>query len=274
MHSKTIKTIGAAFALLSAAVVPVARAAMNYTQTVENTPGLLAYYQFSNSTSSSVNGYTGTLTTGASIDVAGSGPVLADDPTNQALSLNGTNGNELQSSLSGGISSSGSILAWVNLAELPSVAGRFFYIAGESADGDDFDLQIQNDDNLYFYTEAGAHVNIPLSAADVGQWIFVAATFTANSDRSLYINGSLVASNTPGGHSDSGSTFTIGYSNVFGGRAFDGDLDEVAVYNTDLTAAQISDIYASAGTAAPEPTSIGIAGIGAVALLRRRRRSV
>src|ERR1700744_2274317 len=105
-----------------------ANAALTYTQAVESTPGLLAYYQFSGNTNSSVNGFTGTLTTGASIDAPGSGPALGDDPTNHALALNGTSGNKLKSSLSSGVSTAGTILAWINLAQLPSAAGRFFYV--------------------------------------------------------------------------------------------------------------------------------------------------
>jgi MYXO-CTERM domain-containing protein len=267
---KTVCLLGTV-ALVSTIGVSRARAALDYTQTVENTPGLLAYYQFSGTTSSSVNGYTGTLTSGASIDVAGSGPALADDPANQALNLNGTSGNELQSSLTSGVSTSGTILAWVNLAQLPSSAGRFFYVAGESAVGDDFDLQIQNDNKIYFYTDSGGNVSsAPLTAANVGQWLFIAATFTANNDRNLYINGVQVGSDTPGAHGDSMNPFTIGYSNVFGGRAFDGDIDEVAFYNTDLSASQISMIAASEGTPAPEPASLGVLGIAALALLQRR----
>jgi hypothetical protein len=249
-------------------------AASDYTQTVESTPGLLAYYQFSGNTNSSVNGQTGTLTSGASIDVSGSGPTLADDPTNQAIKFDGTSGNELQSSLSSGVSTSGSIVAWINLAELPSTPNRFFYIAGESAGGDDFDLQVQNDNNIYFYTDSGGSVktSTPLTSGAVGNWIFVAGTFTANTDRTLYVNGVSVDSNTPGNHVDSGNPFTIGYSNVFGGRSFQGDVDEVAFYNTDLSATQIAAIYNSA-LVAPEPTSLGLIGVAALGMLSGRRRT-
>lgn len=259
------------------AAVPSARAQFVYANTVTAQPGLLAYYQFAGTTNSSVGGYTGTLTTGATIDVIGSGAGLAGDPNNQALNLNGTSGNELQSSLTGGVSTAGSILAWVNLAQLPSAAGRIFYVAGQSAVADDFDLQIQTDNKLYFYTDSGGSVSSPtaLTAADLGTWIFVAATFTAGGDRNLYINGSLVGTNTPGGHSDSGNAFTIGYSNVFGGRAFNGDIAQVAFFNTDLSAAQIASIDAAAFTAIPEPPSIALMGVGLLVLIaQHRRRSI
>ncbi len=263
-----------AFAVLSAAAVPSARAQFIYANTVEAQPGLLAYYQFAGTTNSSVGGYTGTLTTGASIDVIGSGPALTGDPNNQALNFNGTSGNELQSSLSSGVSTAGSILAWVNLAQLPSTAGRIFYVAGTSAVADDFDLQIQTDNKLYFYTDSGGSVSSPtaLTAADLGTWIFVAATFTASGDRNLYINGTLVNSNVPGSHYDSASPFTVGYSNVFGGRAFNGDIGQVAFFNTDLSASQIAAIDGAAFTAIPEPPGIVLVGVGLVVLAAWRRR--
>jgi hypothetical protein len=191
---------------------------------------------------------------------------LAGDPANQALNFNGTTGNDLQSSLTNGVATSGSILAWVNLAALPSAAGRTFYIAGQSAYADDFDLQIQPDNKVYFYTDSGGSVSTPaaLTSADLGTWIFVAATFTANGDRNLYINGTLVGSNTPGGHYDSGNAFTIGYSNVFGGRAFTGDIAQVAFFGTDLSASQIAAINTAAFSSVPEPSTGALlaAGLG------------
>ncbi len=274
MNSRRRLSFAVVFAVLSAAAGPTARAQFMYANTVQTQPGLLAYYQFAGTTNSSVNGYTGTLTTGASIDIIGSGPALAGDPNNQALNFNGTSGNELQSSLSNGVSTAGSILAWVNLAQLPSTAGRIFYLAGQSAVGNDFDLQIQTDNKIYFYTDSGGSVSSPtaLTAADLGTWMFVAATFTASGDRNLYINGTLVNSNVPGGHYDSGSAFTIGYSNVFGGRAFNGDIAQVAFFNTDLSAAQIAAIDTAAFTAIPEPPGIALLGVGLLVFVAQPRR--
>jgi hypothetical protein len=51
-----------------------------------------------------------------------------------------------------------SIMAWVNLATLPSQARRFFYLAGESQAGNDLDVQFENDNALKFYTAAGGHL--------------------------------------------------------------------------------------------------------------------
>jgi hypothetical protein len=39
------------------------------------------------------------------------------------------------------------------------------------------------------------------------------------------------------------SQFTIGASTVFGGRFFDGSIDEVALWNRSLSAAEVAAIY-------------------------------
>ena len=242
--TQTLQVADSVTSSISGASAPIAvgNPSNAFSQAVEAQGGLLAYYEFAGTTNSTVNGYTGSLTYGASLGGAGSGAPVGSGASGSALVLSGQGGNELLSSLSSGVSGAGTILAWVNLAALPSVAGRIFYVAGESKYADDFDLQIQEDNNIYFFTEAGASVasTTPLTAADLDTWIFIAATFTANNDRNLYVNGALVATNVPGGHTDSGNPFTIGYSNVFPGRSFDGSISNVAFYNTDRSAAQIA----------------------------------
>ncbi|HEY0778224.1 MAG TPA: PEP-CTERM sorting domain-containing protein, partial [Gemmatirosa sp.] len=79
--------------------------------------------------------------------------------------------------------------------------------------------------------------------------------------------------------------FYIGQSNAFGGRYFDGAIADVAVFNTDLSAAQIDAIYASrlvatggggggGMTSTPEPSTWALLGVGLASLgLAARRRA-
>ena len=270
-------------ALLSAAVViGSASVRADYVSTVESF-NPVGYWRFTGTSgaNSAVNGYTGTFNGSAALGGAGSGPTLAGHPGNQDLNLtaNGSNTSPnpnswVTTSLTGQINQSGSMVAWINMAELPSTAGRYFYIAGQSQFGNDFDLQIQNDNLLYFYTDSGGSVVAPaaFTASNLNQWIFVAATFTANSSRDLYINGSLVANNTPGNHSlNTGNGFSMGESTVFGNRWFAGGIDEVAVYSSQLSSADIQQIYNSAAT--PEPAGLAMIAVGALTLLVRRHRT-
>jgi hypothetical protein len=220
---------------------------------VERTPGLLAYFPFTfaSQANSTVHGYTGVLVNRAAVGGPGSGPPVGDQnssalvlPNEQGATAYATAGGVRP--LMGRIGNSGSIVAWINLASLPSSQGRIFSIAGESAFGNDFDLQIDNsDDTLRFYTDNGGYTAAPaFTVENVGQWLFIAATFSAGRVRTLYINGVAVGGSTPGPHRLSPEApFYVGQSNVFPGRHFDGAISDVAVFNTDLTAAQVADLY-------------------------------
>lgn len=225
------------------------------------------------------NGYSSTYLNGATTTAPGTGVPLSGFPSNAALTLDGNNVTQdyVTTGLSGGISGTGSIVAWVNLAELPSTAGAYFYIAGESQVGNDFDLQFENDNKLYFYTGAGENTSYtPNPSSLVGQWNQIVVTYAggASGFRDIYWNGVLVSSFT--GSVDAASktsTFTIGYSPVFGGRDFDGNIDEVAVFGSALTSMQVSQLYSFASV--PEPHAWvmifwGCAAIGWVAMRRRR----
>jgi len=163
------------------------------------------------------------------------------------------------------------------LASLPS-PNSTYYIAGESQNGNDFDLQFQNDNRLYFYTDAGTSISYaPNTASMVGQWHMIAATFNATTNtQDIYWDGSLVSSGNVGSGTNKTGAFWIGNSSVFSNRWFNGGIDEVAVWNYDLSAAQVSSIYASASSStgtAPEPASWLLLGLGLPVMFWVRRRS-
>ena len=67
----------------------------------------------------------------------------------------------------------------------------------------------------------------------------------ANATRCLYLDGRLVASSTAAGHSINNTPLWIGNNRVFGPRLWQGRLDEVAVFNRALTAAEIATAYSA-----------------------------
>jgi|SRR5579883_766486 len=225
--------------------------ASTYEAAVTNTPNLLGYWRFdpmlsdtSYETNSWAGSYTGMLHGNAQIGAAGSGCPLPGEPNNHALLLDGTN-SYLSTSLTGGIINGGTVLAWVYLTAQPSTAGHFFQITSQAQSGNDFDLQIQTDNRLYFFTDNGSSTVYP-GPLPLNQWHFLAATFTANSTRCIYLDGQLVASSTAGSHSLNNNPFWIGNNFVFGPRMFQGRIDEVAVFSRALSASEVAYIYASA----------------------------
>lgn len=277
---------------LTLALSASASAQSSYPQAVLS-DGPQAYFRLGSVTEGSqVNGYTTTFNGHATVTAPGGGAPFAGEPGNVGAALDGTNGTDIYTSLvSSGASDpsatyAGTILAWVDISQLPSDAGRTFYIAGRSQFGNDLDLQIQNDNRLYFYTDSGSSISYALPTTGAGSvldnYIFIAATVDPTAQtRSLYVNGVQVATQSAytGDNSFKTSVFTIGESSVFGGRAFQGSIDEVALFNKSLSSDQIQSLYAAsfASAAAPEPSqyaafAIGLLGLGALVLKAKRRQ--
>ena len=250
--------------VMSVSVAAAAHGQAVFDTTVESTPGLLGYWNFTaaSTSNSAVNGYTGSFVGNAALAKRQAPPVTGTSSTSIALNLSGTPGGYLISDgskpLAGGIGATGSVIAWFKMEALPSTENRYFSIAGESQVGNDFDLQLENDDRLYFYTDSGSAVVSPtaFTSADVGKWFFVSATFTANGVRTLYINGKAVATNTAGNHSANTASFYIGESPVFTGRYFDGYISDAAIFNTSLTAKQVKAIWTSRKTPVGVPPAL------------------
>jgi Concanavalin A-like lectin/glucanases superfamily len=195
---------------------------------------------------------------GAPIGIAG----------NHYAKLNGTDA-YIATTQAGGIGTDASMMAWVNLASLPSAAGHFFYVMGESQFGNDLDVQFENDNQLKFYTAAGGHLTfVPDPSTLVDQWHMIVVTLdTPSHTRVIYWDGKVVATDKGGGQPGKTSAFTIGASTVFTGRWFHGGIDEVALWNRALRAAEVATIYAAAKTNATSSgaTSSGAASSGAAA---------
>jgi hypothetical protein len=93
------------------------------------------------------------------------------------------------------------------------------------------------------------------SGIDTTNWHHLVFTYkpsTSSNGLKIYIDGTNVASATSGGtvNAVTASTFTLGAS-VFGGgyppfgRYFDGLIDEVGVWNTELTSGNVTTLYNS-----------------------------
>ncbi len=250
----------AAFVVI-AAVGPVAlRAQTSFPAEVLSTHPI-AFYRLDSTSGQSQVGTTTYKLTG-SADIADSGaPVLTANGS--YLKLDGKTA-YITTTQFGGVGATASIMAWVNLAELPSKTGHFFYVAGESESGNDLDVQFETDNVLKFYTAAGGHLSYtPSPGSLIGQWHQIIVTLdTAAHTRVIYWDGKSVATDKGGGEAGKKNVFTIGESPVFTGRFFHGAIDEVALWNHALKPTEVAAIYAAAGaTASSAPASAPAAKI-------------
>jgi len=233
----------AAFVL---APIPQSAAGLGFVATVKSTHPI-AYYRLAATTGTSEVGTSTYKAVGGVSNVATASlcaPISV--PNNQCTLFDGATA-YFDTSQVGGIRGAGSIMAWVHLSSRPALKSRFDYVAGISQKGNDFDLQFEPDNALRFYTAAGSNIAYtPALATLEGEWHLVVATFDASTGgRAIYWDGKLGKEDTGGGRSGKTNEFSIGESKVFTGRFFDGDISDVALWNTALSADTIAKIYAS-----------------------------
>jgi hypothetical protein len=221
----------------------------------------VAYYRLASTEGRSEAGPTTYKSVGG---LTSSSPGAPIGPNSSYASLNGRDA-YVQTTQQGGVGAAASIMVWVNLASLPSQAHHFYYVAGESQDGNDLDLQFENDNTLRFYTAAGGHLTYtPAPATLVKQWHMIVATMdNATQTRVIYWDGKPAANDKGGGRTGKTGMFSVGASTVFGGRWFDGGMEEAALWNRALTAAEVASIYATAKPAAVSAPATGPAASAA-----------
>ena len=81
---------------------------------------------------------------------------------------------------------------------------------------------------------------------NVGSWYHVSCVFDPSTSIKIYINGILASTNSNSIHSsiyDSGNDLFIGERADVANRNWHGNIADVRIYDTDLTATEISDLY-------------------------------
>lgn len=232
---------------------------------------LVAHYTFDSDGSATV-GTDATLGEAASIDnsnfVAGGGSLLLN-PNAIITDTSGADG------AVGGdnFDWSGSdvrTVAFFVLANTNQVdtLGTMISLGSGTGGGNRFDIRLDGG-NLRLEVQAGGSTT-GSNLAD-NTWHHVAivvsnATSTVN-DVQYYIDGALVGSFSNAQNIDTGAgPLRIGDSYQDAGRDFTGNIDDVRLYDSALTANEIAAL-----AAIPEPGSLALLGLGGLMFARRRR---
>ena len=241
----------------SAASGPPQPGPTNYASVVQSTSGLQHYYRLGEASGptaqdskGTANGtYTGTVNYGVPGALAGdpSTAVKFDGSTGYVAVPNGS------STFTGG---QATIEGWVMLPPTPPTHGMLFGVRNDT-NADFYLLQLAGTNTLEarFRNSGGTATSLTSTAITPGLWHHLALTYNG-STLTLYVDG--VANNSAaasGSITASTLDFRIGKDAVYG-FATSATVDEVAAYNTGLTAAQISNHFTGtvSGTATPTPT--------------------
>ena len=163
---------------------------------------------------------------------------------NGGINIDGTKGSDIKLGTWDPTDGTGqlSLTFWINWAQSGNAnQGLISKRDAWSADGMLFDLRLRNGNNSFRLLSVGG--GTISTAADVlapfiGQWAHVAATFDGTTAR-LYLNGEEVGSGEFSLGNGTTAEMRIGSYNS-NSPTFNGDMDEVRIYNRALTQADIA----------------------------------
>jgi hypothetical protein len=200
------------------------------------TNNIVSYWKLDGNSSDAVganNGIDSNVTYGASYG-----------KINQGAAFDGST-SYINSNLSLSPRQSYSVSAWVNLSAAPTITGDVIFSSWDTSPKifvmyiDSVGLHMQTGSNPIDYT----HTFL------AGTWYLVTATSNWNGTNyvnNLYLNGTNVGSNSSGSSFGSGSLNSYIGTMLYAGTPgafFQGDIDEVGVWNRALTATEVSQLY-------------------------------
>ena len=156
-----------------------------------------------------------------------------------ALSLNGTNGFATVTNASVfNFSGAFTVEAWINVNSL-NIQWQAILTKGDSC----WRLHRYNSSDVACFstTSGGTNEDLPgVTPIDDGNWHHIAGVFDGAGNKYLYVDGSLDAySNGAGTLSSNSYPLDIGENAQESGRVWDGEIDEVRIWNVALSQSQI-----------------------------------
>ncbi|WP_254508229.1 autotransporter-associated beta strand repeat-containing protein [Anatilimnocola floriformis] len=203
------------------------------------------YYRFEETSGTTManSGTTGAVNNGTVFDAAAT-TINVAGPTTQlgrAVRFNNSANTGITTPFSlNGFTNQFTIEAWIRSTN--SQDGR----SGIAGQNDSFEFGFADATHYDMWNPSGGTFQANYNTADNGQWFHVVVTGDG-SNRRIYVNGVQVAvsATATGDYGDSGFFFNIGGRGIqdAAGNGWDGDIDEVAAYNTALSPARVQAHY-------------------------------
>jgi fibronectin-binding autotransporter adhesin len=226
------------------------------------TTGLQSYFDFQSSTISNVvagaSGYTPSITNTGSPQSGFTGsasrPLLVGNALNLIRSENDyfsiSNIGSGASTPGGGLNLAGSftLSAWhyLDLPQGTSTGTNRYYVWEGTAD---YDVSwgtggtTTGPDNYTAYATTASARTVSLPRNTWNNIVQVFSNDGTNITSNLYINGQFIGSNTTALSNMNWAGLRYGNSRGGGGRAWNGTIDEIGIWNTSLTAAEAQEVY-------------------------------
>ena len=137
-----------------------------------------------------------------------------------------------------------SVSFWINADSVTTYGMMFSY--GTSSSNSAFAISWDNANAKIIVGKYGGNANSASSSTiSTGSWNHIVVTFDGSSTIKYYLNGSADGTATLSGINTVVNEFRIGgYLNGWSGaNFFDGKIDEVAVWNVELSASDVTSIY-------------------------------
>ena len=162
---------------------------------------------------------------------------------------------------------------WVNTAS--SANDTLVYVGNGGTNNSYYTMKIQNG-VARVVARNTAQIQSGGAAVNDDNWHHVASVYVSDTERHVYVDGVLAASNTVAVSALTANRFGIGALTRGTGPVdeFTGMLDDVQIYDEALDASQISFLHANPGQAlVPEPSSLLLLATALGAGVTRRHRA-
>jgi hypothetical protein len=199
---------------------------------------LLAYYTADNTPNDATgNGYDGTLTNGATYGTGIINQGFSFDGVNDYIQVTPTFGSSLSTD-----TSPHTYTAWIYPT---NITDTYNFIINNGSGTKGTSMLISTSKLSFFY---GGGVNITSTAAGVislNQWNHVVCSYNGAGQVKFYVDGVLISTNSASWTDPAGATNTYIGSYAGATHYFNGIIDEVGVWDRELTASEVTELYNS-----------------------------